>query len=144
MLTIADPRLQRLYDYWLDKRQGRRTPARADIDPLEMLYVVGNIMLVDVFGEAPLRFRIRLHGTNLFLRHGGELTGKIIDELPATERRELVIQTFTQVASTGEPLHAHRKFLLDRRWTQYETLVLPLSKDGGTINMLLVGQIYAE
>jgi hypothetical protein len=76
MLMITDPKLQQLYDYWLDKRNGQRYPARADIDPLEMRYAMGNIMLVEVLGELLPRFRIRLHGSNLVPRHGGEHTGK--------------------------------------------------------------------
>jgi hypothetical protein len=68
----------------------------------------------------------------------------MIDELPDTERRRLVIRTFTEVVTTGEPVHGHRKLLLDGRWARYETIVLPLSSDGARINMLLVGQIYTD
>jgi hypothetical protein len=144
MLTITNPKLQALYAYWSDKRTGRRFPARADLDPIEMRYVLGDLMLVDVLDDESLRFHIRLHGCNLFQHHGGELTGKMLDELPATERRELVTQTFTQVATTGEPMQAYREFVLDDRWAQYEAVVLPLSSDGLRVNMLLVGQIYSN
>ena len=144
MLTITDPRLQALYDYWSSKRTGRRFPARADLDPIEMRTVLGDLMLVDVVEGDPLRFRIRLHGCNLFQHQGGELTGKMLDELPATERRELVTRTFTEVATVGEPVQRYRKFLLDRRWAQYEAVLLPLSSDGLKVNMLLVGQIYGD
>lgn len=144
MLSVVDPKLQRLYAYWLDKRAGRRFPARADLDPIEMRYALSDLMLVDVLGAMAIRFRIRLHGTNLVWRHGSEMTGKMLDEMPDTERRELVQQTFLQVVTTGEPPHAHRKRLLDSRWARYESVVLPLSSDNTNVNMLLVGQVYAD
>ena len=144
MLTIVNPKLQRLYDYWSDKRAGRRCPARADLDPIEMRDVLGDLMLVDVLDGEPPRFRIRLHGCNLFQHQGGELTGKMLDELPATERRELVTRTFIEVATAGEPVQRDRKILLDGRWARYEAVLLPLSSDGAKVNMLLVGQIYSD
>ena len=56
---IAHPKLRKLYEYWDNKRGERIMPARANIDPLDMTYIVGNVILVDVIaGETP-RFRIR-------------------------------------------------------------------------------------
>ena len=101
-------------------------------------------MLIEVLTEASPRFQIRLHGSNLVEHHGGDLTGKMMDELPSTERRRLVIESFTQVATADEPVHTHRKFLLDNKWVEYEAIILPLSNDGTIINMLLVGQVYAR
>jgi hypothetical protein len=60
--VIVDPLLQRLYDYWQERRSPRSMPSRSDIDPVDMRFILGNLLLVDVLA-APLRFRIRLHGT---------------------------------------------------------------------------------
>ena len=79
-------------------------PARADIDPLDMMFVIGNIILVDVLAETPLRFRIRLHGTNLVQRVGYELTGKMLDDLPVNDFRRLAQQSFTEAVTTAAPL----------------------------------------
>jgi PAS domain len=54
---LIDPLLQRLYDYWDEKRRARAMPSRADIDPLEMAFILGYVSLVDVL-YAPLRFGI--------------------------------------------------------------------------------------
>src|SRR3546814_4653792 len=45
---IEDSRLQRLAAYWDSCRAGRAMPARADIDPLDMGYLLGNLALVEV------------------------------------------------------------------------------------------------
>jgi hypothetical protein len=45
---LVDPLLQHLYDYWDEKWRGRAMPSRADIDPLEMTFILGYVSLVDV------------------------------------------------------------------------------------------------
>jgi len=144
-LPISHPRLQRLYGYWSAKRGARKMPSRADIDVLDLRYVLGNIMLVDVIEGSPPRFRIRLHGSNLSGRAGYELTGKMLDELPESEFRKQVRERWTEVAATGEPRHCDRNLhVFDRRSYHYESIVLPLSADGETVNMELVALIYRD
>ena len=144
-LPISHPRLQRLYGYWSAKRGARKMQSRADIDVLDLRYVLGNIMLVDVIEGSPPRFRIRLHGSNLSGRAGYELTGKMLDELPESEFRKQVRERWTEVAATGEPRHCDRNLhVFDRRSYHYESIVLPLSADGETVNMELVALIYRD
>ena len=142
MLQIKHPKLQQLYDYWLVKRGKRTMPSRADIDPLEMTFIIGNVILVDVIPGTPLGFRIRLHGTNLVERAHYELTGKMLDDLPQVQFRDLTRQSFTKVANTAEPLHVLNDRVLDDQPRRYETVILPLSADGARVDMLLCGMIY--
>jgi hypothetical protein len=144
MLAITAPKLQQLYDYWLARRGRRAFPARADIDPIELRFIIGNLVLVDVIDDDPKRFRIRLHGTNLVQRARYELTGKMIDALPVSEYRAQARESFTEVATSGEPLHRYRDRIFDGRRHCYETLILPLSQDGVRVNMLLVGLLYDD
>jgi hypothetical protein len=143
-MDIAHPRLRRLYEYWLAKRGERKMPSRADLDPLEMTFVIGNIILVDVVDGPPLGFRIRLHGTNLSQRVGFELTGKMLDELPETEFRELARESFTRAVTNAEPRHGRRDRVLDGRLAHYETIILPLSGDGENVDRLLVALIHDD
>ena len=142
MLPIKHPRLQQLYDYWSAKRGKRTMPSRADIDPLEMTFIIGNLILVDVIPGTPLGVRIRLHGTNLVERAHYELTGKMLDDLPQVQFRELTRQSFTKVANTAEPLRVLNDRVLDDQPRRYETVILPLSADGARVDMLLCGMIY--
>jgi hypothetical protein len=137
------PLLQQLYAYWDERRAGRPMPARAGIDPVDFAYALGNVILVDVL-HAPMRFRIRLHGTTLATEAGYELTGKMLDELPISEFRTLAEQSFTTTATTGRAFHSSRDRVLDGRRRAYETLMLPLSDDGATVNMLLVALFYSR
>jgi hypothetical protein len=144
MLTIKHPRLQQLYDYWSAKRGDRKMPSRADIDPLDMTFIIGNVILVDVIAGTPLGFRIRLHGTNLVERVHYELTGRMLDDLPQVQFRNLTRKSFTKVAKTAEPLRALNDRVLDDQMRRYETVILPLSGDDTRVDMLLCGMIYDD
>ncbi len=139
---IVHPKLRELYEYWDSKRAGRVMPSRADIDPIEMRFVVGNVIMVDVIEGKPLGFRIRLHGTNLSERVGFDLTGKMLDEMPWPEFRDLTTRSFTLVATKRQVLHAHRDRVLDNRRRSYETIILPLSSDGEQVDRIICGLFY--
>lgn len=142
MPDIKHPKLQRLYDYWSEKRGERAMPSRADLDPIDIRFAIGDVILVDVLDETPPRFRIRLHGTNLSERTNFDLTGKMLDEMPAPEFRELSTRSFRKVVRERVPLHTLAERPLDGRTQRYEAIVLPLSGDGSRVDRLMVGMIY--
>jgi hypothetical protein len=135
-LQIEHASLRQLYAYWDGKRAGRRFPARADIDPLELGFVLGNLSLVDVLHE-PLRFRFRLQGTLSASRLGYDMTGKFADEIPDPEYRQVVLETYARIVREARPMREVRETSLDFKSHRYEIVWLPLSEDGATINMLI-------
>jgi hypothetical protein len=140
---IRHPDLRRLYDYWDARRQGRRYPARADIDPVEFSFALGNVTLIDVLYD-PLRFRFRLMGTLMAQRSGFDLTGRMVDEVPIPEYRDLLLNAYRHLVTTGEPnTTIHEQTIHDRLY-EFEVLRLPLAEDGETINMLLLCPMYFE
>lgn len=142
MPEISDPRLRRLYEYWLDRRGDREWPTRADFDPIDIRFILGNVILADVLPETPPRFRIRVHGTTLAQYAGYDMTGKMLDELPPPEFRDLARKSFTKAARSGEPLHIVADRMIDDRMQRYETIMLPLSNGGERVDMLLIGLVY--
>jgi hypothetical protein len=140
---IQNPLLKRLYAYWETCRGSRPMPGRADIDPIEMQFILGNLFLVDVLRE-PLRFRMRLHGTELARRAGQDLTGKILDTLPQTDFRRHTQRAFTAVVESATPRWTLQNRVIENRTFHYESLILPLSKDGVAVEMLLIGMVYLD
>jgi hypothetical protein len=138
---IRDSRLCRLYYYWRARKGDRRFPTRSDIDPLDFGYVLGNVILFDVVRD-PLRFRVRVHGTEMVRRAGYDLTGKYLDDLPITDYRRYVRERCEGLVRDGDPLVVHHSRTLDGRTRQYEALWLPLSDDGQSVTMLLAALIY--
>jgi hypothetical protein len=138
---IVDPLLRRLYDYWNEKRGERPMPSRAHIDPIEMRFILGSLLVADVL-RSPLRFFVRLHGTELVRRAGYELSGKMLDELPQPQFRALTHRSWARSVETRAPFHSVRDRVLDGRMARYEALILPLSRSGEEVEMLLVGMRY--
>jgi hypothetical protein len=137
VIEIESATLRRLYADWDAQRRGRAFPARADFDPLDYKYIVGNLSLLDVH-HAPLRFHYRLHATNVAQRLGYELTGKSLAANPDPLARAKIHDHFAAVVGSRAPIATRNRFINpDGRQVNHESLVLPLSRDGETINMLM-------
>jgi hypothetical protein len=142
-LALVDADLRRLYEFWKERRGTRMAPARAEFDPLALRYVLGNLLLVDVLRD-PLRFRYRLCGTNIVARVGFDLTGRFVDEHPEPQFRDFALGRYRKVVEFAAPLHDLRNQVFDQRTRRYEVLMLPLSSDGSSIDMVLVAMKYFD
>jgi hypothetical protein len=129
--------LRRFYEYWDAKRGAREFPGRSDIDPIEMEFALGNVSLLDVLYE-PLRFRYRVHGSYIADRLGVDMTGRFADDIPEPDRRGFVEENFRTVVATRAPLARSGKRVLDNRTWNFDSVILPLGRADGTINMLLL------
>lgn len=141
--TFRDARIARLHAYWSGRRRGRAIPARGDIDPADFAYILGNVALVEVHRD-PLRFRCRLHGVNLVSRDGYDMTGRWLHEHPEPEYRAQIDRVYGEVAATARLTYGVRDIVVDGRVRRYETLVLPLGRDGTTVDMILAAQVYLD
>jgi hypothetical protein len=139
--SIRDSRLRRLHDYWLCKAAGRRFPSRRDVDPVDFAYLLGHIVLLDVLRH-PLRFRVRVHGSEMAARAGYDLTGKFLDDLPIEEYRVYVQRRCEALVASGAPALVRHQRPLDGETRHYEALWLPFSDDGQNVTMLLAALIY--
>jgi hypothetical protein len=133
---IESPILRRFFEYYLEKRGTRAFPARRDLDPVDFPYALGDITLVDVRYE-PLKFHFRLDGSRHVQRFGFDLTGRPLDDFPYPEMRDAIFESYREVVEAREPRRYHRDLESGDRWFRYETLLLPLSDDGQSINMLI-------
>ena len=128
---------RRLYRYWSARRAGKSFPSRDDIDPLDFTFALGHVSLVEVF-YSPLRFHYRLVSTALTEHLGYEMTGKPLDDIPEPEMRAFTRDFYTKAVDLAAPLYEAGAVVKDGRRWRHETLVLPLSADASTINMLLI------
>jgi hypothetical protein len=63
-----------LFDYWLRSADGRRMPARSDLDPLKVPRLLPHMGLIDL-RAGPAEAAFRLAGTRLHEIYGQEITG---------------------------------------------------------------------
>jgi hypothetical protein len=136
---VIPPKLKFLFSYWLAKKGARIAPAREEIQPDEIVSILPFVALIDLAGPER-RLRYRLIGTELDRLFGIGLTGRFLDETDFDGLRPLVMADYMKVAEAAEPSWTRWKFLTGKgRLLEYERIALPLSADGRTVNMLLVG-----
>lgn len=133
----ALPPTQAFYDYWDSKRRGRLMPARADLDPLEMVNWLTGVQIVDVFNN-PRRLKYRLVGAVEVENRGFNPTGRWVEDGFIGVSLEDVLYNYNTVID-------QKTLLYD--WGQYpcgggyllwqETIFLPLSSDGEIVDKVI-------
>lgn len=137
MKQRATARTQAFFEYWASKRHGRRMPARADIDPVEMTGWLPGIQLIDV-SENPRQLRYRLVGDVEVQLRGCSHRGWLVDDVFSGSSKREVLQSFNLAID-------EKRMLFD--WARYtsaighvmspETIILPLSDDDEHVNMVV-------
>ena len=137
-LERASPEVKAIYRYWVLKHQGDRLPRRADIDPLEFPRLLPHITIVEVVPDER-RYVYRLVGTKDVEVRGQDPTGKSVLEGFFGPSVEDALHCYDTVVKTQQPHYDDEPYVtLDRRYSDDETLFLPLSDDGETVNRILV------
>ncbi|MGO1121012.1 PAS domain-containing protein [Rhodovibrionaceae bacterium A322] len=138
VLAARSQDIQHIYSYWNDKRQGRAMPRRADIDPLDMVSLLPNLVLVDVTWD-PFKLTYRLVGTRNVEQRSFDPTGKSVEEGFFGQSKETVLALYKQVAEKGQPLFQREDHLSSAgRRMKDEVIFLPLSEDGQITSQILV------
>jgi hypothetical protein len=114
-------------------------PTRADIDPVEMpKRLLQGICLVDVVADER-RYVYRLVGTGDVEVRGNDPTGKSVLEGFFGPSAEDALSCYDKVVETRAPFLDPAPFTAPSgKWSNEETLFLPLSEDGVTVNKILV------
>jgi hypothetical protein len=136
-LAFNRPELKKLLGIWDALRQGRRMPARADLGPFDLKAHLGHLFLVDVQRD-PLRFRYRLIGTKITNIVHRDVTGRYFEDIYTGRLLESMIEVQSWVVNERAPLRIFNRTGHPRNTVYvYDGLLLPLSADGETVNMVL-------
>ena len=137
--------LVELAAYWREKHVAGRLPRRADIDPIEIKRHLPMLFMVDVLAggraDGAREFRYRLIGTELAIVNGRDSTGKTFTQVYGEDPRQLtrMDQVIGAVVDGRQPvLIAGEMFWRpDRAFRPVEGVLLPLSGDGKTIDVVM-------
>ena len=136
LYNVWHPKLRRLYQYWDGRRGVRLMPARADVASIDIPELLSNILLINV-QHAPLGFTDRLVGTGIVALLGRDTTGEDPDRSLPAAFRETMPQLWRDCVQTRMPARGDFEVEIYGHKRPFECLVLPLSDDGETVNMLL-------
>lgn len=134
--------LRALFAYWDARRGDRPMPARSDLDPLDIPGLLRNLILLDVSHD-PLRFRVRLYGTEVTDLRGRDLTGRYLYEGEPTAIGDQTRPWNLETVKTRRPHYVSGPFndISDGRSGTFYRLGLPLSEDGMRVDMLVIGLV---
>jgi hypothetical protein len=126
------PVIRHVFACWRRHARAGQIPARHDIDPINLGMALPSVALWDVAGEA---FVCRLAGTRICDMAEREVRGLraevIMPDPPHVTRAE-----FGLVRKTSH-LHYCERPISRPKYRSYARLLLPLSSDGKTVDMLL-------
>jgi hypothetical protein len=132
---IDHANLRAFYAYWLTKRGGKRVPARADIDPVEIHRFLPNIFMLDVI-ESGARFRYRLVGTAIG-NAVGDFSGRYVDEALPPPQYEVYREKYQRIVRELAVLYEVVRIVWhENPAVLFRRLMLPLSDDQATANIL--------
>lgn len=135
--TLGDyPALANLHALWQRLSDAAPGGVAQRIDPLDIpKMLLPYMMLLDLEGE---RLRVRLAGTMVCEKHGGEMRGKTTDDFFQPADAAAVLQAARVVASTRRPSLARRSYVsIDGRPWSYVRLMLPLSRGGQDVDSMI-------
>ena len=130
--------VRRFYDYWLAVAPAGRLPGRQHIAPEDLVPLLPRLWLGDVYRD-PLRIRYRLAGTEVVWSFGREVTGQWLDEVqPEAFHNATVYERYRFMVETGRPTWRRgvSQWQRDPKHRRVENCVVPLAKDGRTVDML--------
>lgn len=137
-LGRASAAVRAMYQYWQSRCRGDQPPRRADIDPLDFPRLLPHITIVDVVDDER-RYVYRLVGTKEVEIRGRDPTGKSVLEGFFGPSLEDALHCYDIVVRTKRPHYDDEPYITpDKRYSDDESLFLPLSDDGERVNRVLV------
>ncbi len=141
LVDLTQPALKQLMSYWEALRARAAVPCQDQIDPLDLRFALGYIMLLEVV-DGGRDFRYRLYGSKISARTGFDMTGKLVSENPNSSMMgDFFCAGYRAVLARGEPLltiHLPPPEVSMVRWSR---LILPFADASGQISRLMVGNM---
>lgn len=136
--ALADPKIGKIYRYWLDKCAAGHLPARRDIDPVDLSDCLSVLMILETVDGGD-DFRIRLAGSQVEEAHGRSLKGCLISELvPHGDELTVIMARLRAIVATQKPdFRSGSLAAIGRGYIAFERVALPLAEDGLRVSHLL-------
>ena len=137
-LARSSDAIKQMYRYWRSKCGEGRMPKRSAIDPVDIPRLLPQITIVEVVPDER-RYVYRLVGTKEVEIRGRDPTGRSVIEGFFGPSLDDALSCYDAVVRTRAPHYDDAPYITpDGRYSDDETLFLPLSEDGETVNRILV------
>jgi hypothetical protein len=137
-LARSSDAIKQMYRYWRSRCDGDRMPKRSAIDPVDIPRFLPQLTIVEVVPDER-RYVYRLVGTKEVDIRGRDPTGKSVLDGFFGPSLDDALGCYDIVVATRAPHYDDAPYITpDGRFSDDETLFLPLSEDGETVNRILV------
>lgn len=136
-LLEGHPGLAELLEHWKTLRGERQMPRRSDFNPAQVPRLLSALCLVEVI-DGGNDYYYRVAGSRLEEMCGQKLQSRRFSEIPHAEARESMQATCKAcVQSAGPVVIKNQLREPGRDHMSITAIILPLSDDGETVNMVL-------
>ncbi len=143
-LSAVDPKIKQAISYWLSKRGDRLAPTRADMNAREIKAFLPHFQILEIVNGGPA-YRPRLMGTAIVESMKEDVTGRLFDENTPRPAARRALRAVRWVMEHKKPLRtfAPRTAIEGQEFLSHESVFLPLSSDGKTIDMMAVVGVFS-
>jgi hypothetical protein len=143
-LTTANPVIDHAIRLWQEARGTRFAPARGDIVLRQAKAFLPHLQIFELVDGGPA-YRVRLMGTAIVKALADDSTGKTFDHNTQRPVVHRVLRAIDWVTKHRAPLRTFtpRTAFEGRDFLAHETVFLPLSSDGQSIDMIAVVGVFA-
>ena len=124
--------------YWQSLYDASGRVSRKQLDPIELgPNVLPKVVLIDVVGDAPRRFRYRLVGSDAERIYGENYTGRFMDEMRFASSMKAIQQFYDTACNGSAPILLEGAYIT-RISSQFRVvrLAMPLSEESGLVTGL--------
>lgn len=132
-----EARLDFMYALWRNKQNGKRLPARSDLDPTEFHRLWPVTFLLERCDEREGDWQVRFAGSAYGSVYGREVTGTRVSDIISEDLAPHVLADFRRCAESGAPVVNSGETTWPERGNvyRYQRLLLPYGhSDDGTGN----------
>lgn len=121
-----------IVDLWEARRPGPGLlPSRADFDMTDFMAWIGWVSIYEIEYGDPIRFKIRLVGTNITVIEQADNTGRYLDDVFPPNKHPLVYPPYFEALEIGGPVYLQRQVPTKSGVPKtMSKLVLPVADDG--------------
>ncbi len=140
---LDDEKLHELYLHWRQLCGDRRAPPYSAFDPVDQPRLLANLLVTDVIVEGETRrYRYRLCGTEVETNFGCAMGGKCVDELMTGPYCDYITNLYDRTVDHITPVFSQSSYGDFDRGLHTKRLMLPMSGDGETVDVVLSIQTF--
>jgi hypothetical protein len=142
LARVRSQKIALVLRYWNSLRRGSRLPGRSEIDPGEIKSALPNVMITAISYQ-PFRVLYRLVGTEVVQWARADFTNRYADELIFDVEERDWTDFYRAAVEARKPAYSLIDWVeRDRPPVWAESLICPLSEDGGIIDRCLSIEDY--